>query len=96
MAMLNRVKRALTAERSDRRPSRLRSRPALESLESRVVLYSASGNAWAAPQLITISFMPDGTNVNGKLSNLISTFNTKFGSAATWQNVFLDAAQVWA
>ena len=96
MAMLNRVKRALTAERSDRRPSRLRSRPALESLESRVVLYSASGNLWAAPQLITLSFVPDGTNFNGKSSNLISTFNSKFGSAAAWQNVFLDAAQVWA
>ena len=68
----------------------------LETLESRLVLYSASGSAWPAPQLITISFMPDGTSVNGKSSNLFSTFNAKFGSAATWENQILKAAQQWA
>ena len=47
-----------------------RSRPGLESLESRVVLYSATGNAWMNPAVITISFMPDGTNLGGATSNL--------------------------
>src|SRR6516164_5842402 len=74
----------------------LRFRPNLESLESRVVPYSASGNAWPNPQLVTISFMPDGTNLGGTTSNLFSVFNQKFGSASTWQNQILKAAQVWA
>src|SRR5689334_11781403 len=45
-------------------------RPSLESLESRVALYSASGNAWPHPADITISFMPDGTDLGGLGSNL--------------------------
>src|SRR5262245_47317240 len=68
----------------------------LEVLESRVALYSASGNAWPQAQLITISFVPDGTNVNGYSSNLFATFNAKFGSASAWQNQILKAAQQWA
>ena len=72
-------------------------RPDVEGLESRVVLYSASGNAWPNPQLITISFMPDGTNLGGGVtSNLFSTFNSKSNLAGKWQNVILQAAQVWA
>jgi hypothetical protein len=70
--------------------------PLLEDLESRVVLYSASGNAWPSPQLITISFMPDGTNINGYSSNLMSKFNSAFGSTSTWENLIVQAAQLWA
>ncbi len=73
-----------------------RARFEVESLESRVVLYSASGNLWPSPQLVTISFMPDGTSLGGNPSTLMSAFNTKFGSTAAWQNVILRAAQVWA
>ncbi len=68
----------------------------VERLEDRVLLYAASGNAWPNKDLITISFMPDGTNLGGGTSNLQSTFNTKFGAAATWQNQVLKAAQYWA
>jgi hypothetical protein len=73
----------------------------LEVLESRLVPYSISGNAWPHPELITISFVPDGTVLatgpNGNLtSNLVSTFNAKFGSAATWENQILQAANEWA
>jgi hypothetical protein len=73
----------------------------LEQLESRLVPYSVSGNAWPHPELITLSFVPDGTvvgqNGSGNItSNLFSTFNTRFGSAAAWQNVILKAAQTWA
>ena len=68
----------------------------VEALESRFVPSSATGNAWPHPQLVTISFVPDGTNLGGVTSNLFSTFNAKFGSAATWQNMILKAAQLWA
>src|SRR5262249_9524313 len=84
------------ASRPARRPQSRRSRPGLEPLESRVVLYSATGNAWMNPQLITISFMPDGTNLGGPTSNLISTFNSKASLAGRWQQQFLQAAQTWA
>jgi hypothetical protein len=79
-----------------RRPLVVRALPRIEQLESRVVPYSISGDAWPNPQLITLSFVPDGTNLGGGTSNLVSTFNTKFGSAATWQNQILKAAQLWA
>jgi hypothetical protein len=76
--------------------SATKARPALESLESRMVLYATSGNMWPHPQLITISFMPDGTNLGGVNSNLFSTFNNNPKLAGQWQNVILKAAQVWA
>ncbi len=96
MLKLSRDWRAPAGARGRHRPSRLRSRPSLEALESRVVLYSASGNAWPSPALITLSFMPDGTNINGKASNLQATFNAKFGSTAAWENIIIKAAQTWA
>ena len=78
-------------------------RPAIEALESRLVPYAATGNAWPNPQLITISFVPDGTvlalgNGGQITSNLFATFNAKFGitSASQWQNIILKAAQTWA
>src|SRR5262249_39994208 len=70
-------------------------RPQLEQLETRITPYATSGNAWPSAQLITIGFVPDGTWMGGT-SNLISTFNKKFGSAAAWENVILKAAQQWA
>jgi Matrixin/Bacterial Ig-like domain len=91
------LRRSLRWERKPR-PVRRRNKccPALEGLESRVVLYSASGNIWPSPQLITISFMPDGTNLGGgETSNLQSTFNGK-SSLGNWENVILQAAQTWA
>lgn len=78
--------------RGERRTSQLN----VELLESRVLLYATSGNAWPNSELITISFMPDGTDLGGVTSNLESTFNAKFGSAAAWQNQILKAAQFWA
>jgi hypothetical protein len=76
-------------------------RPQLEALETRLVPYAATGNAWPNPQLITISFVPDGTvlgsNVQGNItSNLFAVFNKKFGSASNWENQILKAAQTWA
>src|SRR5262249_5895901 len=49
------------------------------------------------PAVVTISFMLDGTNLGcGNTSNLISTFNNNPYLAGRWQNVILQAAQVWA
>jgi hypothetical protein len=89
------------AARSPRAAAIARPQLLLEGLESRVVPYSASGSAWPAPQLVTISFVPDGTvlgsNSSGYIySNLFATFNAKFGSPAVWENQILKAAQAWA
>jgi hypothetical protein len=78
-----------------------RVRPGVEALESRVVPYAVSGDFWSHPELITLSFVPDGTVVgsNGSSylrSNLFATLNAKFGSASVWENQILKAAQSWA
>jgi hypothetical protein len=85
------------------RRTAVKARPCLESLESRVVLYSVTGNAWPHPELVTISVMPDVTllgkdsqNTN-VYSNLISTLTSSLNLTPTaLQNLFLKAAQVWA
>jgi hypothetical protein len=69
---------------------------AFESLESRLVLFSVSGNAWPNPAAITISFMPDGTDLGGAQSNLFAAFNNNPRLAGQWQTQILRAAQVWA
>ncbi len=48
------------------------------------------------PQAITLSFMPDGTNMAGHSSNLISTFNNDPYLAGRWEQAILQAAQTWA
>ncbi len=73
----------------------------VEALEVRVVPYALSGNAWPHPELVTISFVPDGTivgtNNNGYVySNLFAKMNARFGSPATWERQILAAAQAWA
>src|SRR5581483_8788335 len=94
MLFFTKIKRKTAAARADKNRARLR----VEALETRLVPYSASTNAWPAPQLITISFAPDGTQLdsNGDTSNLFATFNATFGSTSAWQNVILKAAQQWA
>ncbi len=76
-------------------------RPALEHLEDRLVPYSVTGNVWPNSQVVTLSFMPDGTPLSSAVgspitSNLFSAFNARFGSAAAWEGQVLKAAQVWA
>jgi hypothetical protein len=67
------------------------------------VPYSATGNAWPNPQLVTLSFVPDGTVVASDsyghpiTSNLFATFNAHPGwTTATWQDQIIKAAQAWA
>ncbi|HLJ91691.1 MAG TPA: matrixin family metalloprotease [Gemmataceae bacterium] len=72
-----------------------RAQLAVEPLESRAVPYATVG-AWPHPELITISFMPDGTNLGGSLSsNLFATFDAKWPTSV-WQGKILLAAQTWA
>src|SRR5438128_2216639 len=52
---------------------KLRARLQVEALESRIVPYTLSGNAWPHANLVTISFVPDGTNLGGVTSNLFAT-----------------------
>jgi hypothetical protein len=88
------------AWRSDS-PHKLRTRLRLEELEARIVPYNTTGNAWPHPELITLSFVPDGTllgyNANGPVySTLFHDFNTLFGSASKWEKQILLAANSWA
>jgi hypothetical protein len=84
-------------------PSRLsawRVLPRLEELETRLVPYAVTGSAWPHPELITISFVPDGTYLtegpSGPIvSNLFAEFD-KIAPRATWQAQILRAAQAWA
>jgi len=68
----------------------------VEDLESRLVLYAATGNAWPTPDVITISFEPDGTNLGGVSSNLNAAFNAQPALNGVWQQEILRAAQVWS
>jgi hypothetical protein len=94
--MMRLLKRLTRVRPTPPSPPIRRAFPRLELLESRMVLYSVSGDAWPNPQLVTLSFVPDGTNLGGVTSNLFSTFNAEFGSTAAWENVILKAAQSWA
>lgn len=69
---------------------------AAERLEDRVVLYAVSGNAWPSSQLVTISFMPDGTDLGGATSNLNAAFEANPNLQGIWKSEFLRAAQTWA
>ncbi len=85
-----------------RRPDRRTVKLHLEHLEDRLTPYVASGGAWVNPQLITISFVPDGTvlgvNALGQqiTSTLFNDFNSLFGSPSVWEPQIIKAAQAWA
>ncbi len=77
------------------KPSVKRStRPMLENLEDRLLLYSTYGGTWTYGSRISYSFMPDGTSVGGTPTVLFQTLDAKF-SQATWELQFQKAAAVW-
>lgn len=88
---MTRTTRNTTARKSVAPKSRLH----VEQLESRLTPYALSGNSWLQPQLISLSFMPDGTNLGGATSNLFATMDAKWATAV-WQKELLRAAQVFA
>jgi len=76
------------------KPTRLRpSALGIERLECRAVPASW-GNTWADPGRMTISFAPDGTDVNGAPSQLFQELGGL--GTATWQREILRAFQTWA
>ncbi len=70
------------------------SRPELEGLESRVLLYAALGDQWTFDSRITYSLMPDGTNVGGVPSELFQMLNAKFPTVS-WEQQIEAAASLW-
>jgi len=76
-------------------------RPRVEELEARLVP-SGTGNAWPHQEVITLSFVPDGTilsaGIGGNItSNLFAKFNAHPGwTTDTWQHEIIRAAQTWA
>ena len=73
-----------------------RSRPGLEPLESRVVLYSATGNAWMNPRSSPSASCPTAPTWAVPSATCISTFNSNPNLAGRWQQQILQAAQIWA
>lgn len=79
----------------------VRARLVVEQLEAREVPYAVAGGVWVHPELVTISFVPDGTfleyDAHGQAitSSLFADFNARW-STSTWQNAILKGTQVWA
>jgi hypothetical protein len=71
-----------------------RSRPTVERLEDRTVPSSVAG-AWPDGQQLSLSFVPDGTSVDGRPSALSATLGAALPQAA-WETVILQAFQTWA
>ncbi len=82
-------------KRTAKKPNRLALGASLERLEPRELLYAVSGNVLPHPELVTVSFMPDGTDIGGSPSALFGTMNTKW-TATTWQKEILKGLQDWA
>lgn len=66
----------------------------VEHLESRLTP-TTRGVPWPAPQHLTLSFVPDGTDVGGAPSNLFQTMNAQ-APTSTWETAILKAFQTWA
>jgi hypothetical protein len=67
----------------------------MEALEPRLLMYSAAGGVWPKPELLTVSFMPDGTDIGGTPSGLFAKMNS-VTTQATWQLEILKGLQDWA
>jgi len=89
--MMDLIARLRVASR--RVPSRA-SRPALEGLEDRMLLYATTGDHFVYGSRITLSIVPDGTDEVGYPSNLIATLNSRLGPNG-WQAAFQDASAKW-
>jgi hypothetical protein len=71
-----------------------RSRLLLEVLEDRCVP-ATFHNPWPDATHITLSFVPDGTDIGGQHSNLFQALNS-IEPTAVWQHDILRAFQTWA
>jgi hypothetical protein len=66
----------------------------VEALEVRDVPVTF-GIPWANPTAVTLSFAPDGTNVDGSSSQLFGLMNQSGLSQSVWQGEILKAVQAW-
>src|SRR4051812_19117703 len=66
----------------------------LESLEDRMVP-ATFGIPWPNPGHLTLSFVPDGTQVGNQQSQLFKLLDA-VAPTPTWQNTILQAFQTWA
>jgi hypothetical protein len=55
----------------------------------------AFGIPWANPTAVTLSFAPDGTNVDGSSSQLYALMDRSGLSSPIWKNEILKAFQAW-
>src|SRR5262245_38709440 len=69
-------------------------RLSIESLEDRNLL-ATFGMAWPDASHLKVSFVPDGTGVDGSSSALFQKLGTT-ASTKTWQMEVLRALQTWA
>jgi matrixin len=69
-------------------------RPTLERLEDRT-LPATWGMAWPNPQRVSVSFVPDGTQVFDSQSSLFQTLNSQT-SSSVWESTILQALDTWA
>lgn len=76
------------------RQDRIRTRPIVENLEGRQLLYATTPNHFTSTTNLTFSFVPDGTNLGGVSSNLFATFDKVYG-ANKWEPVIEDAFAGW-
>src|SRR5262245_19397559 len=72
-----------------------RARLAVEALEARKVP-AQFGIPWANGTALTVSFAPDGTNVDGSRSELFAVMAQSGLTPAQWQAEILRAFQAWA
>lgn len=82
-----------------RKPTSRVSRPVLEGLEDRLLLYSTTGGMWTNTT-ITYSFVPDGTLIaysspTNITSNLNQAMNSLGITTQQWELQFQKAAAVW-
>jgi hypothetical protein len=68
-------------------------RLSVEQLEDR--LTPAFGVPWFDASSLTLSFVPDGTNISGNASNLFTQLSS-FTAQQKWQREMLRAYQTWA
>src|SRR5690349_15742079 len=69
-----------------------RRRLSIEVLEDR--LTPTTGVPWLDPGSLTLSFVPDGTDVSGTPSNLYSLLGAS--QSSVWKREVLRAFQTWA
>src|SRR6266545_5262335 len=71
-------------------------RPTVDGLEDRVLLYSTTEGRWTYPVDITYSIIPDGTSIGGIPSTLQQDLSQQVPSYEPgWRQQIQKAAAVW-